>query len=128
MKAIHRRFIIQLLVLSIVVYVALYFISPKISDAGMPIISMVAFLFGVNALAFILVTNSKEKRPKTFVYFYMLISLVRIFLFSTFVLSYALVHRMAARPFVLTFFILYFLYSIIEVRAIYIFFNSKSID
>jgi hypothetical protein len=123
MKTVQRRFIIQLLIISALFYGALYFITPKLS-ANMPVTAMIALLFAANSLAFILVSNTKEKHPRNFVYSYMMISFGRLILFSLFVFSYALMHRQGARSFALTFFLLYFLYNIVEVRAIYTFFKN----
>ena len=123
MKALHRRFIIQLLIISIVSYGILYFLFSRWAIYTLPLIIMVALLFAVNSMAFILVTNTKEKKPSGFVYSYMTISFGRLIICSIFVFSYALTHRHDARAFALTFFILYFIYNIIEVRALYTFFK-----
>jgi hypothetical protein len=124
MKTLHRRFIVQLLVISIVLYVVLYFVFSRLAIATLPLIVMVALLFAVNSLAFILVTNTKEKKPGGFVYSYMTVSFGRMIICSVFVFSYALTHRHDARAFALTFFGLYFLYTIVEVKALYAFFKA----
>jgi len=123
MKALQREFIIRLLLISIGLYGILYFIFSRLIIASLPLSIMVALLFAVNALAFILVTNTKEKKPRNFVYSYMTVSFGRLIICSAFVFSYALTHRQDARTFALTFFVLYFLYNIVEVRSIYSFFK-----
>lgn len=124
MKAFQRRFILQLLIISIVIYGILYFIFSRFIIAVMPVTATVALLFAINSLAFMLVTNTKEKKPRGFVYSYMGVSLGRLIICSIFVFSYALTHRQDARTFAVTFFVLYFFYTIIEVRAIYAFFKQ----
>jgi hypothetical protein len=119
MKALQRRFITQLLIISI----ALYGVS-KFIMADMPLIAMLGLLFAVNSVAFILVTNTKENKPRSFVYSYMIVSFGRLIICSLFVFSYALLHRHDGRTFALSFFVLYFLYNIVEVRAIYTFFKN----
>ena len=124
MKAFQRRFILQLLIISIVIYGILYFIFSRFIIAVMPVTATVALLFAINSLAFMLVTNTKEKKPRGFVYSYMGVSLGRLIICSIFVFSHALTHRQDARTFAVTFFVLYFFYTIIEVRAIYAFFKQ----
>lgn len=124
MKALQRRFIIQLLFISIAVYGILYVVFSQWMVAELPLIAMVALLLAVNAAAFILVTNTREKKPSSFVYSYMTVSFGRLIICSIFVFSYALLHRHDARTFALTFFVLYFLYNIVEVKAIYSFFKQ----
>jgi hypothetical protein len=85
---------------------------------------MVPLLFAVNIIAFILVTNTKEKNPRGFVYSYMAVTFGRLIVCSIFVFSYALTHRHDARVFALTFFILYFIYNVVEVKALYRFFKN----
>jgi hypothetical protein len=124
MKTIHRRFIIQLLIISIVLYGIVYGVSLQLTQGILPITAMIALLFAVNSIAFIFVTNTKEKNPSGFVYSYMTVSFGRMIFCGAFVFLYALMHRQGARAFALTFFALYFIYTIIEVRAIYGFFKN----
>jgi len=126
MKTLHRQFIIRLLIISVVAYAALYFISTRLLAVELPLLVMVTLLFAINSLAFIIITNTKEKKPRGFVYSYMTVSLGRLIICSAYVFTYALTHRQGARTFALTFFALYFLYTIIEVRAIYAFFKAGS--
>jgi len=124
MKALQRRFIIQLLLISIALYGILYVVFSQWMVAELPLIAMIGLLFAVNAFAFILVTNTKENKPSSFVYSYMTVSFGRLIICSIFVFSYALLHRHDARTFALTFFVLYFLYNILEVKSIYSFFKQ----
>jgi len=124
MKTIQRRFIIQLLIVSLILYGVVYGVSLRLTETTLPITAMIALLFAVNSFAFIFVTNTKEKNPRSFVYSYMTVSFGRMILCSTFVFLYALMHRQDARAFALTFFALYFAYTIVEVRAIYSFFKN----
>jgi hypothetical protein len=124
MTALHRRFIIQLLVISVALYGLLYVVFTKYIIASLPLVVMIALLFAVNSLAFILIANTKGKKAGSFVYSYMVISFGRLIVCSAFVFAYALTHRHDARTFALTFFVLYFLYTIVEVRAIYSFFSK----
>lgn len=124
MKVFQRRFVLQLLAISIVLYGILYAVFSKLMVAAMPLTAMLSLLFAINSLAFIIVTNTKEKKPKSFVYSYMTVSLGRLIICSIFVFSYALMHRQDAKTFGVTFFLLYFLYTVIEVRSIYGFFKQ----
>jgi len=124
MKALQKRFIIQLFIVSLLLYGILYLIFTKYFVANIPLVLMVGLLFAVNSAAFILLSDTKEKKPRSFVYSFMTISFGRLIVCSIFVFSYALTHRHDARTFALTFFALYFIYTTVEVRAIYAFFKN----
>jgi len=124
MKAYHRKFILQLLIISVIVYGAFLLFDSKLNLPILTVTAMVALLFAINSLAFIFVTNTKEHNPRGFVYSYMTVSFGRLVICSAFVFLYALTHRPLVKPFAISFFILYFIYTIAEVRAIYAFFKS----
>jgi hypothetical protein len=124
MKAYHRKFIIQLLVISVIIYGAFLLVSSKLNLPVMTVTVMIALLFAINSLAFIFVTNTKGHNPRGFVYSYMTVSFGRLIICSGFVFLYALTHRPLVKPFAISFFVLYFIYTIAEVRAIYAFFKS----
>ena len=124
MKAVQQRFILQLVGISILLYGILYLVFTKYIIADVPLLIMVALLFTVNSLAFVMISNTKEKNPRSFVYSFMTISFGRMIICAVFVFSYALTHRHDARTFALSFFGLYFIYTIVEVRAIYRFFTK----
>ena len=124
MKEPLKKFILQLLIVSVALYVILYFVFREYEITNMPVLIMIALLFALNAVAYILITNTREKRPAGFVYSYMGISFGRLIICSIFVFSFALTHRQNARTFALTFFLLYFIYTTIEVRGIYTYFKK----
>ncbi|HTA27357.1 MAG TPA: hypothetical protein VK809_06200 [Bacteroidia bacterium] len=126
MKAVQRRFILQLLGISVVLYGILYLVFTRYVIADVPLLIMIALLFAVNSMAFIMISNTREKKPSSFVYSYMTISFGRMIICAVFVFSYALTHHHDARTFALSFFMLYFIYTIVEVRAIYSFFNAPN--
>ncbi len=124
MKSFQRRFILRLLLVSVVFYGILYLIFTRYIIANLPLILMIGLLFAVNGLSFVVITNTREKKPGAFVYSFMGVSMGRLLISAAFVFIYALTHRQDAKTFALTFFMLYFLYTILEVRAIYSFFKS----
>jgi hypothetical protein len=124
MKALQRSFIIRLLLISIAVYGISYVVFSKLIIASLPLVSMIAVLFAINTLSYIFVTNTKEKKPNSFVFIYMAVSFGRMFVCAAFVCCYALLHRQDARTFGFTFFALYFLYNMVEVQAVYKFFKN----
>jgi hypothetical protein len=85
---------------------------------------MILLLFAINSFAFYIITNTREKHPRKFVYSFMTISFGRLLICGAFVFIYALTHKPDAKIFAITFCILYFLYSVIEVRAMNAFFKS----
>jgi hypothetical protein len=124
MNGFQQRLILRLLLLSIVFYAILYVVFTRLIIASMPMLLTVGLLFAINSLAFVIVTNTKDKNPRRFVYSYMTVSFGRLLVCGAFVFIYALTHRQDARVFAVVFFILYLFYAIVEVRAIYTFFKS----
>ena len=125
MKTIQRKFIIQLFIISVVLYAGLYLIFTKYIPAEMPLLAMVALLFAINAAGFIIISNTKEKKPSSFVYSFMIVSVVRMLICAAFVVAYALIHRNGAKYFLLAFFLLYIIFITAEVKALSAVFKSK---
>ena len=120
-----KKFTVYLFILSVALYGALYILFAKLLPvAGMPLYYMLPFLFAFTLLAYFIMVMTKNKNPRYFVYSFMLISLGRLMLYGGFVFIYALSHRNIAKPFVITFLALYFIYTFIEIRAVYGYFKA----
>jgi len=120
-----KQFIGYLFLLSIALYGVLFFIFTKVMPApGVPLYYMIPILFVFTALAYIILVRTKDKNPRQFVYSYMLISMGRLLMYGGFVFIYALSHRENAREFAVTFFLLYLVYTIFEIKAVLSYFKS----
>jgi hypothetical protein len=124
MKSIQKGFILSLFLISVALYGLMYIIFTRYIIASLPLLRMVLLLFAINSLAFYVITNTKEKKPRSFVYSFMAVSFGRLFVCGAFVFIYAFTHKPDAKIFAITFCLLYFIYTTIEVRAMYAFFKS----
>jgi hypothetical protein len=126
MKAHHTKFILQLLVISVLMYAGLYLVFSRWFIVDIPLLFMIAFLFVMNSLAYILTTNTRDKKPQRFVFTFMAISLGKMVACALFVVWYALTHQHhSAKAFALTFFLAYFIYTLVEVMGLAAFFRVK---
>ena len=120
-----KKFAAYLLVLSVILYGILYFYFSNIRPVqGMPLYYIIPFLYVFTVLAYIIMVQTKNKNPRFFVYSFMMISLGRLMMYGGFIFIYALSHKDIARPFVITFLILYFIYTFLEIRAVYGYFKA----
>lgn len=80
------------------------------------------YLLGFFILASIIVYHfmlkAIEKRPARFVNSFMLATMIKLFFYMAVMITYALLHREEAMSFIVTFFILYVIFTIIEVVAL----------
>jgi hypothetical protein len=91
---------------------------------GIPLYYIIPFLYVFTVLAYVIMVQTKNKNPRFFVYSFMMISLGRLMVYGGFVFVYALGHKAIAKPFAVTFLILYFIYTFLEIRAVYGYFKS----
>jgi hypothetical protein len=120
-----QKFTTYLFALSVTAYGLLYFLFTRVRPTpNMPLYYMIPMLFVFTSLAYVIMVQTKTKNPRYFVYSFMLISMGRLLMYGGFVFIYALSHREGAQAFAITFFLLYFVYTALEVRAVYGYFKS----
>lgn len=73
------------------------------------------FLFLFSWAAFYITAKSMEKKISRFTNTYMIINFLKLVIFSLFMLVYAYLNKTDAASFIITFFIYYIFYSVLEV-------------
>lgn len=81
---------------------------------------LLAFFMIASILVFHYMLKAMEKRPARFVNTFMLTTIVKLFIYLGGMLTYALLNREDAMAFIITFFVLYIVYTIVEVNALLI--------
>lgn len=120
-----KNFAGYLFVISLGLYGALTFYFNTIHPIqGMPLYYIIPFLYVFTVLAYVIMVQTKNKNPRFFVYSFMMISLGRLMIYGGFIFIYAISHKAIAKPFAITFLILYFIYTFLEIRAVYGYFKS----
>jgi CHASE2 domain-containing sensor protein len=120
-----RNFIARLLLLTIALYGILYVVFSRLLNIKIPSELMLGLLFILNAGAYLIIVKTKEKKPAAFVRSYMLTTIGRLLVCGAFIFIYALTHKDIARPFAISFFLLYIVYVILEVKAVKSFFRNS---
>lgn len=115
-----KRFIRTLIVTTIAVILAgllIYAMLP--SSYYTPVFPyMVAFFFFATLVVFHFMIRALEKRPAKFVNIFLVTTMLKLFAYMAVMVTYALLNRTEARPFIVAFFVLYIIYTIVEVATL----------
>ena len=76
---------------------------------------VLVFLFVLFWLAFYSVAKSMQKKISRFANTYMIVNFLKLVVFSLFLLGYGSLHKADASSFIVTFFVYYIFYSVLEV-------------
>lgn len=79
---------------------------------------LVAFFFGATLVVFHFMIRALEKRPAKFVNIFLVTTMLKLLAYMTVMVTYALLNRAEARPFIVAFFVLYIIYTIVEVTTL----------
>lgn len=119
-RSVILRFVKLILIITIVIVAAgILFFSNSPSSFYTPAFPFLLAFFALASIAvFYFMMRAIEKRPAKFVSLFLLTTMVKLFSYMTFMITYALLNREDARAFIVTFFVLYLVYSIAEVAAV----------
>lgn len=119
MKKIFKGFLIQILILTAVLYVlwgvALFVLPPAWISPAIPV--MIAFFMIITAGIYYFMLQSASNRFPKFVNSFMVVTLGKILLYAALIVIYALLNRSDAMAFIFAFFICYLVYTVFEVTA-----------
>lgn len=76
------------------------------------------FLFLFSWAAFYIIAKSMEKKISRFANTYMIINFLKLVVFSLFILAYAYLNKADAASFIITFFVYYIFYTVLEVMGL----------
>lgn len=79
---------------------------------------LLAFFMLASIVVYYFMLKSIEKRPARFVNTFMLTTMAKLFIYLGAMITYALLNREEAMSFIVTFFIMYIVYTIVEVSAL----------
>jgi hypothetical protein len=115
-----NSFIIQLLIFTVLlglIYLGLkQFLPENYLSPVLPF--LLPFFFSATAIFYNYLVKSSEKKFTSFVNRFMLTTFIKLMLFMAVLLIYVFTHKDDAVPFILSFFILYVLYTVFEVVAL----------
>jgi hypothetical protein len=117
MKKVFQGFLQRIAILSVIIEVlsvVLYLLMPvKMYSHSTPF--LVLFFFAVNTGFYYIILKLTNNKFSRFVNMFMILTFAKLFLYIIVILVYALLNKADAFPFVITFFILYIIYTIFEI-------------
>ncbi|HSY77321.1 MAG TPA: hypothetical protein VK890_10715 [Bacteroidia bacterium] len=112
-------FLLQLFGLSAILYGGLFVVFTKVSvTPGIPLGLMFLMLFCITAISHFILLNAGRKNPQAFTYSFMATSMVRLVIYGIFIVLYGYKHPDIAKVFAITFFALYIIYTVFEIRSV----------
>jgi hypothetical protein len=120
MKSAYIKFLRQLLIFSAILgSVALIFMLMLPDSYFSPALPFLfVFFIAASLLSFYYLLQSTHKRFIKFVNTFLLTIIIKLFFYAAVMITYALINRRDAIPFMLGFFILYLCYTIFEAASI----------
>lgn len=119
MKDLFRRFLLRISVISAVLLalsILLYFFFPAgIISPATPF--MVMFFYMTTLALYYLLMKAAQNRFPRFVNRFMILTVSKLLLFLILIVVYVLLNKSDALLFVLAFFVLYIIYTVLEVSA-----------
>ena len=113
-------FIVQLLGITIIAYGALFIVFTKVQPLpSMPLEIMLLLLFGVTAIGHYIIVKAGKNGPRQFTYAFMFTSVIRLIIYGLYIILYGYKHTDIAKPFAITFFALYLLFTVFEIRSVF---------
>ena len=123
-----KKYIIRLLVFSAIISTISFglfsFVLPQYYLPVFPY--LIAFFISVSILVHVILLKASNFRIAKFSTFYMGSTTAKLFLYIIFLIIYVLADKENAVPFLLTFFVLYFLYTIFETFSLLIDLKEKN--
>lgn len=122
-----KKYIIRLLTFSTVISIIAYILFKYvIGQYYLPVFPfLIAFFSTVSILIHFLLLRASNFRIAKFSTFFMGSTSAKLFLYIIFLVIYVLVDKINAVPFLLTFFVLYFLFTIFETFSLLIDLKEK---
>ena len=115
-----RAFVRTLLITTLVIAVVSVIVFSVIPSWHYPPVFpfLLAFFFFATLVVYHFMLKAMEKRPARFVNIFLMTTMIKLFAYMAVMVTYALLNREGARPFIVAFFVLYIIYTIIEVASL----------
>jgi len=111
-----RNSVIVTIIIGALCYAISFFLPENFISPALPY--LILFFFAVNLIVHFMLQRAEENQFRKFITNYMLATFLRFFLYLMVIIAYVLINRSDAVPFIVSFFILYLVYSIHEVISI----------
>jgi len=119
MRSVYIRYLKQLLIFSAIIggiaLIMMFLIPGNYMSPALPFIFV--FFISTSLLSFYYLIRSASKKFIRFVNTFLLIIIVKLFIYAGIMITYAFMNRADAIPFMLGFFVLYLCYTIFEASS-----------
>ncbi|MCB2220933.1 MAG: hypothetical protein KQI35_11105 [Bacteroidetes bacterium] len=108
-----KKLIVYTLILGALGYGIAYFLPKEFITPTLPFLYV--FFFSATMIIHYILLRVSQKKTSGFINYFMLLTFGKLIFFLTIILVYALVFRDDAIPFIISFFILYFFFTLFEI-------------
>lgn len=120
MKTQKNNFTTRLLVFTLVLAMMAYglgYILPQ--NYLSPVLFLLfPFFFSATAIMFLMLAKTIEKKPNSFINLFMIATFLKLMVYMAVLLAYTFTHKEDAVPFIMSFFILYVMFTVFEVMEL----------
>ncbi len=111
-----RKSVIFTLIIGALSYALIFILPDNYISPALPY--LILFFFAVNLVVHYMLQKAEKNKSRKFITNYMLATFLRFFLYLIVIIAYVLINRPDAIQFIVSFFILYLIYSVHEVISI----------
>ncbi|MBN2175164.1 MAG: hypothetical protein JW731_13600 [Bacteroidales bacterium] len=108
-----KKLIIYTVLLAIIGFIIARLIPGEFITPTLPYLYL--FFLSVTIIVHYILLKVSEKRTNSFINYFMLLTFGKLIFFLSIIITYSLIYRSDAIPFIITFFILYVFYTVFEV-------------
>ena len=121
------NFFVKFSIYAFIIFVAgIILFSTLLSDFYYPFHVLSFFLFYTVTLLFhYFVLKAGQEKSAKFINYYMIATMFKIFIYLVYLSIFLFFHKQHARPFLITFLVLYFLFTFFEIRMLLLQFKKK---
>lgn len=107
-----KKLVIYTLIVGLIAFMAAYYMPERIVSPALPYI--ILFFFAVALITYYLALNAFSKKSSRYANFFMISVFAKLMLYVTIIIIYAFINAGDIVSFILTFFIVYFLFTTFE--------------
>jgi hypothetical protein len=117
-----KKLILFTLALGILTAVTSFLLPSQYLSPALPFLFF--FFFSITLVVHLILIKVSQKRATAFINYFMLLTFGKLFFFLTVIIIYAVLNRIDAVPFIISFFLLYLFYTAFEVVLILTYLNT----
>ena len=115
-----KNYLLSYIPFLVILALIIFFISGKFDHESMHLTWMIYLYFAVVTILFHFgIVKTTQSRPQVFIRYYMGATTIKLLLHLGIIVFYSMMHRETASRFIITFMIMYLLFTVFEVSAVW---------